>query len=72
MGSPYVVCMAQEVELFTTREAGRKLGVSDETVRRWCFKGQIPAISLPGGHWRIRADVLDELLAKGAPAEVAA
>lgn len=64
--------MAQDVQLLTTGEAARKLGVTDETVRRWCFNGKIPAVPLPSGRWKIREDIIDDLLALGAPSEVAA
>lgn len=69
---PYLVCMAQDVQLLTTGEVARKLGVSDETIRRWCAAGKIRAIPLPSGRWKIREDVVDDLLAQGAPIEAAA
>lgn len=39
---------------YSTSEAGRKLGLSDQTIRRMCEKGKFPeARKTEGGHWRI-------------------
>jgi excisionase family DNA binding protein len=54
--------MAQEGKLLTTGEVGQKLSVSDETVRRWCAEGTIPAILLPSGRWRVRPAVVESIL----------
>lgn len=41
-------------ESYTSSEAARILGVSDQTIRRWCERGKYPnAYQTEGGHWRI-------------------
>jgi len=49
---PKVLTTAQLAEYL--RDGG--VEITDEGVRRWCRKGQVPAIRLPGGQWRIRAE----------------
>jgi excisionase family DNA binding protein len=46
----------------TAREVAELLGVSTETVLRWTRRGDLPAIRLPGGAIRYRADSLEEWL----------
>jgi excisionase family DNA binding protein len=48
--------------LLTAREVSEGLGVSAETVLRWTRRGELPAIRLPGGAIRYRADDLDDWL----------
>lgn len=39
---------------YSTSEAARKMGLSDQTIRRMCEKGKFPkALKTDGGHWRI-------------------
>ncbi|KYD31053.1 MULTISPECIES: helix-turn-helix domain-containing protein [Bacillaceae] len=39
---------------YTTSEVAKKLGLSDQTIRRMCEKGKFPgAYKTDGGHWRI-------------------
>lgn len=64
--------MAQDIQLLTTGEVAQRLGVTDETVRRWCVSGKIPAVPLPSGRWKIREDVVSDMLALGSPSEVVA
>ncbi|GAA0293155.1 excisionase family DNA binding protein [Gracilibacillus halotolerans] len=41
-------------EFLTSTEAAEIIGVSDQTIRRWCEKGKYPdAFQTEGGHWRI-------------------
>jgi excisionase family DNA binding protein len=40
--------------LFTPSQVGRLLGVHKSTVRRWVRSGEVTAIRLPGGAYRIR------------------
>ena len=55
---------ARNPDILTTGEAADLLGVSTETVRRWCIQGRLP-FEQPGQHKRFRrADVLK--LAEGA------
>jgi len=50
--------MPDESELLTTSEAARRFRVARSTITRWIRLGQLPAIRIPSGHWRVRrADV---------------
>jgi excisionase family DNA binding protein len=54
-------------ELFVgVSEVAERLGVSSDTVTRWCRQGRIPGIK-PGRDWRVPASVAEDLLA-GRPA----
>jgi excisionase family DNA binding protein len=48
--------------LLTARQVAKVLGVSAETVLRWTRRGELPAIRLPGGALRYRAQVLERWL----------
>jgi excisionase family DNA binding protein len=52
--------------LLTAREVADLLGVSTETVLRYVRRGDLPAIRLPGGAIRFRADDLDAWVATRA------
>lgn len=45
----------EEKKYYTTSEAAKKLGVSDQTIRRMCERGKFKGASRAGGdgHWRI-------------------
>ena len=48
------VPVEERVEVYTSSEAAEIVGVSDQTIRRWCDKGKYPeAYQTEGGHWRI-------------------
>ena len=49
-------------ELISPREAARMLGVSYPTIKQWIYKGRLHTRKTPGGHHRIPASELDELL----------
>jgi excisionase family DNA binding protein len=53
-------------KLLTARQVADLLGVSAETVLRWARNGKLPAIRLPGGAIRFRADDLDGWLEERA------
>lgn len=55
--------MADEL---TVREAARRVGRSDETIRRWIWSGKLPARKL-GNTYRLLARDVDTV-ARGAPA----
>ncbi|MFC7395032.1 helix-turn-helix domain-containing protein [Scopulibacillus cellulosilyticus] len=41
-------------DFYTPKEAAKKLGLSDQTIRRMCEQGKFEdAYQTPGGHWRI-------------------
>ena len=45
---------AVKEEVYTSSEVAEIVGVSDQTIRRWCEKGKYPeAQKTRGGHWRI-------------------
>jgi excisionase family DNA binding protein len=54
--------------LLTARQLAEFLDVSPETVLRWTRRGELPAIKLPGGAIRYRAEELEEWLAEHATA----
>lgn len=54
--------------LLTTRDVASRMCVSTETVLRWTRTGAVPAIKLPGGAIRFRADELEGWLARHATA----
>jgi excisionase family DNA binding protein len=50
-------------ELLTTGQVADLLNVHAQTVRRWIENGNLRAIRLPSGVWRVRRSDLDALLA---------
>ncbi|MBO8155081.1 MAG: helix-turn-helix domain-containing protein [Bacillaceae bacterium] len=55
---------------YTPKEVSKKLGVSDQTVRRMCDRGRFPgAYQTDGGHWRIPKDSLVTTEAQDRKAE---
>lgn len=53
---------AEGRDLLTTRAVAEMLGVSQSTVERWCQLGQLPAIRLPSGHYRIPREAVEKLM----------
>jgi excisionase family DNA binding protein len=44
----------EQAEVHTSTEVTEIIGVSDQTIRRWCEQGKYPgAYQTKGGHWRI-------------------
>jgi excisionase family DNA binding protein len=69
--------MAQEAQYLTPRQATeylaeRGLVVAEDTVRRWCRDDLIPALTLPGGQYRVHRMALDAILTGETPAKVPA
>lgn len=52
--------------LLTTVQVAAEMGVTAQTARRWIEFGQLRAIRLPSGVWRVRRDDLDALLSGAA------
>lgn len=48
---------------YTVGEAAALLGVHPNTVLNWCSAGKLRFFRTPGGHRRIAAQALDEMLA---------
>lgn len=53
--------------MLTTSQAAALLGVDRATVARWVRLGQLPAVRLPSGHWRIRRVEVERLLRETSP-----
>ena len=51
--------MVEQKGLVTVAEAAKKLGLCVETIRRYVKTGILPAMTLPGGHYRIKQADLD-------------
>lgn len=59
--------MTQDTSFLTVSQATERLNkagltVSRDTVQRWCREKKVPTVQLPGGFYRLRADVVDALL----------
>jgi excisionase family DNA binding protein len=50
--------------LYSTFQAAKILGVSPDTVLKWIKTGKLPARRTLGGHYRIRSEIIDELLSE--------
>lgn len=66
--------MTQDQSFLTARQAAERLTdagvpVAKDTVQRWCREHKLPAITLPGGHYRIRAEDVDAILTSPPPTE---
>ena len=53
--------MVENDELLRTRDAARRLGLVPETIRRFAHAGRLPALRLPSGQYRFRAEDLAAL-----------
>jgi len=59
--------MTQDHSFLTVSQATERLNsaglsVSRDTVQRWCREKKVPALTLPGGYYRLRSDDVDALL----------
>ncbi len=54
--------MEPETDYLTTGQAARLLGVSPKTVNRWAHEGRIPCIVTLGGHLRVSASLVRDLI----------
>jgi excisionase family DNA binding protein len=53
------------MEIYTLKEASRKVKIGVETLKRACEEGLIKATRLANGQWRIAESALEEALHKG-------
>jgi hypothetical protein len=60
--------MIDEELYFSTGDAARELGVTQDRIVALCKADAIEAELTPGGHWRIREAVLNKLKERGLPA----
>ena len=52
-----------EVVLLTTTEVAKRFRVDTSVVRRWVSSGKLkPAITTPGGHYRIKEEDLRDFM----------
>jgi excisionase family DNA binding protein len=49
-------------ELLKVSEVAKLLRVAESTVRGWIVRGEVPAVRLPGGVYRIRREDVEKLL----------
>ena len=49
-----------EAKLLTLREAAERLGVHENTMRKWADLGIVPTVRRPGGHRRFEPQVIEE------------
>jgi excisionase family DNA binding protein len=49
-------------ELLTAQEVAERLSVHVESVRRWTRRGELPAVRLPSGRYKYRADDVDAMI----------
>ncbi len=59
---PFTRPQRDETTAFTLAEVADYLGVSQDTARRWCQQGRIPAIKT-GRRWSVRQEDLNEFIA---------
>jgi excisionase family DNA binding protein len=57
---------AARYPLLTPSQAAERLGVSTRTMQRMLAEGSMPAVQISSKTYRIRPDVIDELLARAA------
>ena len=50
----------EENKLLTLGEAAERLGVHENTMRKWADQGIIPVVRRPGGHRRFQPEVIEE------------
>lgn len=51
-------------QLVRLNDAARALGLTVQTVRKYCQCGVLACERLPGGHWRVYRSALEEILSK--------
>lgn len=49
-------------ELLTAQQVAQQLSVHVESVRRWTRQGDLPAVRLPSGRYRYRAEDVTALI----------
>lgn len=49
-----------ETKLLTVGEAAERLGVHENTMRKWADEGIVPVVRRPGGHRRFEASVIED------------
>jgi excisionase family DNA binding protein len=61
----YRVLSEMEEELLKVSEVAERLRVAESTVRGWITRGEVRAIRLPGGVYRIPRAEVERLLSQG-------
>ena len=50
----------------TVKQTAKVIQESENTIRRWCNEGSLPAVKFAeGGHWRIVRSSLESMIDKG-------
>jgi excisionase family DNA binding protein len=52
----------KEIRLLTLAEVAATFRCDPETVRRWVKSRKLPAVSTPGGGYRVRSDDIEKIL----------
>lgn len=58
--------IAESVRMLTVDEVKERLGLTRQTAYRYVEKGIIPGIKI-GTLWRVREDVIDQIVESGQP-----
>jgi excisionase family DNA binding protein len=58
---------ANKTGKLTTHQAGQRLGLSGDTVRRMCEQGDLDAHRTGGLHWRIEAASVERFIEDSRP-----
>jgi excisionase family DNA binding protein len=64
--------MTTELAYYTTLQAARRLGVTRQTVFRYCDAGTLRSITLPSGRRRIPVEAVEQIVKQGRPDETGA
>jgi len=56
--------MQDDVQYLTVQDIARRLKVTELTVRRWIERGELKAVKLSGGRYRIHPKDFEDFLAR--------
>jgi excisionase family DNA binding protein len=51
-------------KLWTSSQAAKHLGISSETLRKWCERGYVEHIRMPSGHRKFKPEVIERMALK--------
>lgn len=63
--------MTPNEPLLTVDEVAALVRLDGETVRRWARDELVPAVKLPGGHWRFQRAVVEAIMRGETPVSAA-
>jgi excisionase family DNA binding protein len=67
----YGLCMTQLSPYLTAEQVAERFEITTETARAWARTGKVPAIKLPGGHYRFRRSDIEAIERGETPASAA-